>query len=114
MRERWDELTKLPASGVFGGASSSFKRAESLSEKPGVSKEKTFWLKADTEIIVYGATEPDATLTVQGKNVPLAADGSFTLRFYLPDGQQSYPIEATSSDSTMKKQITFNIQKETK
>jgi hypothetical protein len=114
MRERWEELTKLPTSGVLGGASSSFKRDESPLAKYGVSKEKTFWLKADTEIIVYGATEPDATLTVQGKNVPLSADGSFTLRFYLPDGQQSYPIEAISSDGTMKKQITFNVQKETK
>ena len=114
MRERWEELTKLPTSGVIGGASSSFKRGESGSSKPGVSKEKSFWLKADTEIIVYGATEPDATLTVQGKNVPLAADGSFTLRFYLPDGQQSYPIEAVSSCGTMKKKITFNVQKETK
>ena len=114
MRERWEELTKLPTSGVLGGASSSFKRGEFSSAKSGVSKEKSFWLKADTEIIVYGATEPDATLTVQGKNVPLAADGSFTLRFYLPDGQQSYPIEAVSSCGTMKKQITFNVQKETK
>lgn len=114
MRERWEELTKLPTSGILGGASSSFKRGEFPAAKQGVSKAKNFWLKADTEIIVYGATEPDATLTVQGKNVPLAADGSFTLRFYLPDGQQSYPIEATSSDGTMKKQITFNVQKETK
>jgi hypothetical protein len=114
MRERWEELTKLPTSGVLGGASSSFKRGESAPASSGVSQEKSFWLKADTEIIVYGATEPDATLTVQGKNVPLAADGSFTLRFYLPDGQQSYPIEAVSSDGTMKRQITFNVQKETK
>jgi hypothetical protein len=114
MRERWEELTKLPTSGVLGGASSSFKRDESHSSKAGISKEKSFWLKADTEIIVYGATEPDATLMVQGKSVPLGADGSFSLRFYLPDGQQSYPIEAISSDGTMRKHIAFNVQKETK
>lgn len=107
MRERWEELTKLPTSGVIGGASSSFRQ-------PGVSKDKNFWLKADTEIIVYGATEPDAVLTVQGKRVSLADDGTFTLRFYLPDGRQSYPIEAVSSDGAMKKRITFNVQKETK
>jgi len=110
MRERWEELTKLPTSGVLGGASSSFKRGEGA---PG-AKGKDFWLKADTEIIVYGATEPDASLTVQGKNVPLAADGSFTLRFYLPDGEQNYPIEAVSSDGTMSRRITFIVQKETK
>lgn len=114
MRERWEELTKLPTSGVIGGASSSFKKDSSSSPQSGVSKNKNFWLKADTEIIVYGATEPDAVLTVQGKRVSLSEDGTFTLRFYLPDGQQSYPIEAVSSDGTMKKRITFNVQKETK
>jgi len=112
MRERWEELTKLPSSFSLGGASSSSAR-----KKPPEnfsSKDKSFWLKADTEIIVYGATEPDATLTVQGKNIPLASDGSFTLRFYLPDGVQNYPIEAVSSCGTMSKRITFNVSKETK
>jgi hypothetical protein len=113
MRERWEELTKLPTSGVLGGASSS-----SLIKKEGrppvnQEKGKNFWLKADTEIIVYGATEPDATLTVQGKQVALAPDGSFTLRFYLPDGQQNYPIEAVSSCKAMSKRIIFNVGKET-
>ncbi|MDR1695788.1 MAG: DUF4912 domain-containing protein [Endomicrobium sp.] len=111
MRERWEEITKLPTSGILGGASSSSFRKKQAADK---SKDKTFWLKADTEIIVYGATEPDATLTVQGKNVPLAQDGSFTLRFYLPDGEQNYPIEAVSSCGTMSRRITFNVKKETK
>ncbi|MDR1940697.1 MAG: DUF4912 domain-containing protein [Endomicrobium sp.] len=112
MRERWEELTNLPSSASIGGASSSSFGAAQGSVQP--SKEKKFWLRADTEIIVYGATEPDASLTVQGKNVPLAADGSFTLRFYLPDGQQSYPIEAVSSCGSMSKRITFNVTKDTK
>jgi hypothetical protein len=113
MRERWEELTNLPSSARLGGASSSsFKKGVPEGER--LAKEKKFWLKADTEIIVYGATEPDATLTVQGKIVPLASDGSFTLRFYLPDGEQSYPIEAVSSCGSMSKRITFNVTKETK
>jgi hypothetical protein len=113
MRERWEELTKLPSSGVLGGASSSSKRTAPRGAGES-STEKTFWLKADTEIVVYGATEPDATLTVQGKSVPLAPDGSFTLRFYLPDGEQSYPVEAVSSCGAMSKKITFRVTKETK
>ena len=112
MRERWEELTKLPTSGVLGGASSA---SLSKKDRPGKQeKAKNFWLKADTEIIVYGATEPDAELTVQGKKVALAPDGSFTLRFYLPDGQQNYPIEAVSSCKTMSKRIVFNVGKDTK
>lgn len=112
MRERWEELLNLPTSGVLPSSiSSSFNRPEKSSKN---EKDKTFWLKADTEIIVYGATEPDAHLTVQGKSVQLAKDGSFTLRFYLPDGEQSYPIEAVSSCGTMSRKITFNVKKESK
>ncbi len=79
MREKWEEIVSisLPSSHV---AASSWKGA------PGEVKQKGFWLKADTELIVYGSTEPDAKLTVQGQNVTLRPDGSFSLRFYLPDG----------------------------
>lgn len=109
MRERWEEIVTLsmPTSGAFGGASSQFKPGHE--EKP-----KTFWLKADTELIVYGATEPDAKLTVQGQPVTLRPDGSFSLRFYLPDSVQEYPIKAVSSDGTMERQITFVVQRQTK
>lgn len=105
MRERWEEIVSISLPTSPGGASS-WKGVKQ--EKP-----KGFWLKADTELIVYGATESDAKLTVQGQTVTLRPDGTFSLRFYLPDGEQSYPIEATSSDGTMKKQITFVVTRET-
>ncbi len=76
--------------------------------------EKGFWLVADTELIVYGATEPDAELTVQGKSIKLRPDGSFTLRFALPNGQQVIPIEAVSRDKTESRKITPIVSKETK
>jgi len=107
MRERWEEIVSISMPTSPGGASS----WRGVSEE---AKPKGFWLKADTELIVYGATEPDAKLTVQGQSVALRPDGSFSLRFYLPDGEQEYPIEATSADGTMKKQITFVVVRETK
>jgi len=105
MRERWEEIVSISLPSSHMGASS-WKTA------PGGAKPKGFWLKADTELIVYGATEPDAKLTVQGKEVKLHADGSFSLRFYLPDGKQEYPIEAVSSDGTMKRKITFTVKRD--
>lgn len=114
MRERWEEIVSisLPGSHGFGGASSWKTAPSSASESP--AKTKDFWLKADTELIVYGATEADASLTVQGQKVTLRPDGSFSLRFYLPDGEQTYPIEATSADGTMKRHITFVVRRDTK
>ncbi|TRZ49263.1 DUF4912 domain-containing protein [bacterium] len=77
-------------------------------------KEKKFWLVVNTELIVYGATEPDAKVLVQGKEIRLRPDGTFSLRFALPDGKQVIPVEATSCDGEDKRTITPIVNKETK
>lgn len=89
-----------------GGISSS----ASFYRKPG---ERKFWLVVNTELIVYGATEPDAKLTVQGKPIQLREDGTFTLRFALPDGKQVIPVEATSSDGIDRRRITPIVTRKT-
>lgn len=75
--------------------------------------ERKFWLVVNTELVVYGATEPDAKLTVQGKPINLRPDGTFTLRFALPDGKQVIPVEATSSDNIDKRRITPIVTRKT-
>lgn len=75
--------------------------------------ERKFSLVVNTELIVYGATEPDAKLTVQGKEIRLRRDGTFTLRFALPDGKQVIPVEATSSDQLDRRKITPIVTRKT-
>lgn len=75
--------------------------------------ERKFWLVVNTELIVYGATEPDAKLTVQGKEIKLRPDGSFTLRFALPDGKQVIPVEAHSKDGIDSRRITPIVTRKT-
>ena len=77
-------------------------------------KERSFWLKVDCELIVYGATEPDAKVTVQGAPIKLRPDGTFTLRYYLPDGKQVIPVKATSADRLEERTITPIVTRETK
>ncbi len=82
----------------------------SFYRKPG---ERKFWLVVNCELIVYGATEPDAKLTVQGKEIKLRQDGTFTLRFALPDGKQVIPVEATSKDGIDRRRITPIVTRKT-
>ena len=119
MRERWEEIVSisLPSShSHISSSSSSLKTHPSYvpENNQTVNKEKSFWLRADTEIIINGATEPDASLTLKGQPIRLSADGSFSVRFYLPNGEDKYTIEAVSADGTMKKSITFEVTKDTK
>jgi uncharacterized protein len=61
---------------------------------------KGFWFNVNAELIVYGATEPNASVSIGGRNIRLRPDGSFSYRFALPDGQYEMPIVAISADQT--------------
>ena len=77
------------------------------------SRQRAFWLVADAELIVYGATEPSARLTIGDEEVPLSADGTFRVHVPFQDGQQSYPIKAVAADGVQKRHITLDFQRQT-
>ena len=77
------------------------------------SRQRAFWLVADAELIVYGATDPAARLTIGGEEVPLSADGTFRVQVPFRDGQQLYPIEAVAADSEQKRNITLEFSRST-
>ncbi len=81
--------------------------------RPQPPQSEDFWLVAHTELIVYGATEPTAKLTIQGQSVMLNNDGTFSVRFALPDGQQIIPIKAVNESDTQERSITPVVEKRT-
>ena len=76
-------------------------------------RNKSFWLVADAELIVYGATEPSARLTIGGEEVPLASDGTFRLQVPFRDGTQNYEIKATDENGEQEKSITLKFDRVT-
>jgi hypothetical protein len=80
---------------------------------PG-GKARKFWFQIDAELIVYGATEPNARVTLQGEPVKLRADGTFTMRFSLPDSRQIIPAVATSPDGIEERTIVLAVERNTK
>ena len=59
---------------------------------------REFWFNVNAELIVYGATEPTARVTIGGRRIKLRPDGTFSYRFALPDGKFALPVEAISTD----------------
>jgi hypothetical protein len=76
-------------------------------------RQRAFWLVADAELIVYGATDPSARLTIGGEEVPLSSDGTFRIQVPFRDGQQIYPIEAVAADGEQKRNITLHFDRRT-
>jgi hypothetical protein len=86
----------LPTSPIGGISSFS-----SVSSPFGArERRKGFWFMVNAELILYGATEPDATVTIGGRVIKLRSDGTFSYRFALPDGEYELPAVAISSDKT--------------
>jgi hypothetical protein len=75
------------------------------------AKGRSFRLWVATELILYGGTEPDARVTVQGKEVKLRPDGTFSLRFALPDGKIELPVTAASADGIEERTIETSVTK---
>lgn len=77
-------------------------------------KMRKFWFQLDAELIVYGATESNARVTLQGEPVKLRPDGTFTMRFSLPDSRQIIPAVAASADGVEERTIVLAVERNTK
>ena len=74
---------------------------------------RQFWLVADAELIVYGATEPDATVTIGGEPIQLRSDGTFRHQMSFQDGVIDYPIMAVAADGEQSRAIHMTFTRET-
>ena len=79
----------------------------------GMVRPRSFWLVADAELIVYGATEPTASLSIGDQPIPLAADGTFRVHVPFRDGEQLYPIRAVAADGEQERSIRLEFERRT-
>ncbi len=116
MRRVWIgslEITELVRRQLERGISSAGAAQFSLPTSPGGAitsvsspfggeqeRGKGFWFRVNAELIVYGATEPTAAVSIGGRKIKLRPDGSFAYRFSLPDGKYDLPVVAVSADDT--------------
>jgi uncharacterized protein len=105
-RQVVQELASMAAAGLGGAPefapTSSAGAGGAIFSPPGGRKpsDKGFWFNINAELIIYGATEPNATVTIAGRSIRLRGDGSFSYRFALPDGKYELPVVAVSADQT--------------
>ena len=81
-------------------ASSAGAWVTSVSSPFGASfgRERGFHMHVNAELIIYGGTEPNAKVRIDGQDITLSKDGTFSYHFVFPDGQFHIPIDATSAD----------------
>ena len=75
---------------------------------------KKFHFDINAELIVFGQTDPTATVTLQNDPVKLRPDGTFTVRFSLPDSRQIIPAVAVSADGLEEQTIVLAVERNIK
>lgn len=101
------------ASGIAGMSGIGISGAGLFSGSAVPIRPRRFWLVADAELIVYGATEPDATVTIAGETIPLNPDGTFRFQMSFQDGLIDYPILAVAKDGEQTRSIHLKFTRET-
>jgi len=74
----------------------SFGDSSFLGDAPAISP--NFFLTVATELIVHGATHPNAQVSISGLPIELRPDGTFTCSFALVEGELALIVEAVSTD----------------
>ena len=88
-------------------------RMDVSSPTGGEFPKRKFWFKINAELIIYGATEPDAAVTIAGRPIKLRPDGTFSFRFSLPDGRYQLPAIAISSDGEEAREARLEFSRST-
>lgn len=70
--------------------------------------------QVEAEIVIHGATHPDAQVALQGEPLKLRPDGSFSVRLDLPNRRQVIPIVASTKDGVEQRTIVLAVERNTK
>jgi uncharacterized protein len=104
---------EMSSFGIMSSLGVSSMGISSFSSPLGGLPSKGFWFMVNAELIIYGATEPDAKVTLGGNPVKLRPDGSFSFRFALPDGNYDLPAVAVSADGTDARAADLKFSRQT-
>ena len=70
--------------------------------------------QVDAEMLVFGSTQPSASVTIGGQTARVQPDGSFALRASLPDRRQVLPVVVTNRDGTQQQTVVLAVERNTK
>jgi hypothetical protein len=108
LQELFEERLRRPMVPVQGS------RAAEPADEDSSGMPLGFQLEIDAEMIVYGATRPDAYVTLHGEPVKVQADGTFRARVDMPNKRQVIPIVASVPDVPGRQTIVMAVERNTK
>ena len=81
------------------------------------SVEKTrrnFRFDTDVDVIIHGKTDSNVQVTIRNEPVTVNDDGTFAVRFALPEKRHLFPIEAEGSDGVEMQRVILTLERNTR
>lgn len=83
----------------------------------GTSPEKTrrnFRFEIDADVIIHGKTDPSVQVTIRNEPIRINDDGTFSVRFAIPEKRHVFPIEAEGSDGVETQRVILTMERNTR
>jgi len=88
-------------------------RADSSPTGGEAPAQEGFWFNLQADLVVHGAAAPGASVRIAGQAVPVRADGTFSVRFSLPDGEHLLPVEVVGAQGETRA-LTMAVRRDTR
>ena len=85
-----------------------------ISSRSPYRSRRDFQFDVNAEMIVFGSVEPNIRLSIKGQPIQVRPDGSFSVKFDLPDRRQVLPIVAQTADGVEQRTIVLAVERNTK
>ena len=79
-------------------------------EKP----RRNFRFGADVDVIIHGKADPNVQVAIRNEPVAVNPDGTFAVRFALPEKRHLFPIEAEGSDGVEMQRVILTLERNTR
>ena len=101
--EEWAREIALGSGGVGAVSSPVGPPAPTL---PLEAAGRRYWLRADAELVVYGATEPGSQVSMSGIPVQTASAGTFSVSIAAPAGELHIEVADEPDDGRMSRRVS--------
>jgi hypothetical protein len=112
LARRWEMLRSVFSQNETGSNTASTQPDIQPAQEKNERK-SPLWIAADCELVVFGATDKDAEVTVGGRKIYINPDGTFTARFSFPDGVTRLQVKAISADKKQEKSVKIEASRKT-
>ncbi|MBQ7029964.1 MAG: Rho termination protein, partial [Thermoguttaceae bacterium] len=68
----------------------------------------------DCELVVKGQASPGARVRVKEEPIRLKEDGTFSIRYRLPERRHVFPVVATTADGSETRTVVLAVDRNTK